>query len=78
MGPSRVRPVSSLTYGPNLRVVFRRLAAHVDRILKGAKPADLPVELRTTVELVVNMKTAAALGIKIPQPVLARADQVIE
>jgi putative tryptophan/tyrosine transport system substrate-binding protein len=67
-----------MTYGPNLRVVFRRLAVYVDRILKGAKPAELPVELPTTVELVVNLRTATALGIKIPQPVLARADQVIE
>lgn len=69
---------SLMTYGPNLRVSYRRLATYVDRILKGARPADLPVELPTTVELVVNMRTAAALGIKIPQPVLARSDQVIE
>jgi putative ABC transport system substrate-binding protein len=69
---------SLMTYGPNLRVSYRRLATYVDRILKGARPADLPVELPTTVELVVNMRTATALGIRIPQPVLARADQVIE
>jgi ABC-type uncharacterized transport system substrate-binding protein len=67
-----------MTYGPNLQVVFRRLAIYVDRILRGARPADLPVELPTTVELVVNMRTATALGIRIPQSVLARADQVIE
>jgi putative ABC transport system substrate-binding protein len=67
-----------MSYGPNLRVVFRRLATYVDRILKGARSAELPVELPTSVELVVNMKTATALGIKIPPPVLARADEVIE
>ena len=67
-----------LSYGPNLRDVYRRLANYVDRIAKGAKPADLPVELPTTVELVVNLKTAKALGVKIPQSILARADRVIE
>lgn len=67
-----------MSYGPNLRVATRRLAFYVDRMLKGAKPADLPVELPTRVELVVNMKTARALGIKIPQSILLRADSVIE
>ena len=67
-----------MTYGPNLRDAFRRLATYVDKIFKGAKPADLPVELPTTVELVVNMKTAKALGIKIPNSILVRADRVIE
>lgn len=67
-----------MTYGPNLRDVFRRLATYVDKILKAAKPADLPVELPTSVELVVNMKTAKALGIKIPNSVLVRATKVIE
>jgi putative ABC transport system substrate-binding protein len=67
-----------LTYGPNLRVSYRRLATYVDRILKGAKPAELPVELPTSVELVVNLKTAKALGFTIPPAVLARADQVLE
>jgi putative ABC transport system substrate-binding protein len=67
-----------MTYGPNLRVSYRRLATYVDRILRGAKPAELPVELPTSVELVVNMKTATALGIRIPLAVLARADRVIE
>jgi putative ABC transport system substrate-binding protein len=67
-----------MTYGPNLRVSFRRLATYVDRILKGAKPAELPVELPTSVELVVNMKTAKTLGLTIPPAVLARADEVIE
>ena len=67
-----------LTYGPNLRVSYRRLATYVDRILKGAKPAELPVELPTTVELVFNLKTAKALGLTIPPAVLARADEVIQ
>ena len=67
-----------MTYGPNLHAIFRRLATYVDKILKGARPADLPVELPTTVELVVNMKTAKTLGIKIPNSILVRADKVIE
>jgi putative ABC transport system substrate-binding protein len=67
-----------MSYGPNLRVSFRRLAVYVDKILKGAKPAELPVELPTVVEFVVNLKTAKALGITIPQSVLVRADRVIE
>ncbi len=67
-----------MAYGPNLRVSYRRLATYVDRILKGAKPAELPVELPTSVELVVNLKTAKALGFTIPPAVLARADRVIE
>lgn len=67
-----------MTYGPNLRASFRRLATYVHRILRGARPSELPVELPTSVELVVNMRTAAALGIKIPQAVLVRADRVIE
>ena len=67
-----------ITYGPNLRDCFRRLAYYIDRILKGAKPADLPVELPTTVEMVLNLKTAKALGITIPQSILVRANRVIE
>lgn len=67
-----------MTYGPNLRASFRRLATYVHRILRGARPSELPVELPTSVELVVNMRTAAALGIKIPEAVLVRADRVIE
>ena len=60
------------------RVSYRHLASYVDRVLKGADPATMPVELPTTFELVVNLKTARALGIKIPQVVLLRADRIIE
>jgi len=67
-----------MSYGPNLRDVFRRIATYVDKIFKGAKPADIPVELPTTVELVVNLKAANVLGVKIPHSVLLRATRVIE
>ena len=67
-----------ISYGPDVLDMYRRAASYVDRLLRGAKPSDLPVEQPTKLLLVFNLKTAKALGLTIPPSLLARADQVIE
>jgi hypothetical protein len=75
---SCTRDGSLLSYGPELVDPYRRAASYVDRILRGEKPGDLPVQLPTKFEMVVNLKTAKALGLAVPLSILVRADEVIE
>jgi putative ABC transport system substrate-binding protein len=76
--PPFARDGGLLSYGADGVTNFRRAATYVDRILSGAKPADLPVQLPTKFEMVVNLKTAKALGLTVPQSILLRADEVLE
>jgi putative ABC transport system substrate-binding protein len=73
-----VRDGGLLSYGPGQVDAWRRAAPYVDRILRGAKPAELPVQMPTKFEMVLNLKTAKALGLAVPPSILVRADEVIE
>jgi ABC-type uncharacterized transport system substrate-binding protein len=72
------RAGGTMGYGPDIVAVFRRAAAFVDKIIKGTRPADIPIERATKFEFVLNLKTAKALGIDVPTSILLRADEVIE
>jgi putative tryptophan/tyrosine transport system substrate-binding protein len=74
----RVKDGGLLSYGPNYKDIFRRAASYVDRILRGTKPAELPVQMPVKFEMAINVKTAKALGLAMPQSILLRAEEVIE